>query len=100
MPGSVLHALKLDPKIAAGPVTLAFTDIFTLFFYFGMAPGFCNWRNHCITEKAGRLPVSHAIAEHFANPDILENDICVTNFREGCPGLNVLVGAGNSCAEL
>lgn len=32
-----LHALKLDPKIAAGPVTLAFTDIFTLFFYFGMA---------------------------------------------------------------
>jgi len=34
---AVLHALKLDPKIAAGPVTLAFTDIFTLFFYFGMA---------------------------------------------------------------
>jgi magnesium transporter len=32
-----LHALKLDPKIAAGPVTLAFTDVFTLLFYFGMA---------------------------------------------------------------
>jgi magnesium transporter len=32
-----LYALKLDPKIAAGPVTLAFTDIFTLLFYFGMA---------------------------------------------------------------
>ena len=34
---TVLHALKLDPKIAAGPVTLAFTDVFTLLFYFGMA---------------------------------------------------------------
>jgi magnesium transporter len=34
---TLLHALKLDPKIAAGPVTLAFTDIFTLLFYFGMA---------------------------------------------------------------
>jgi magnesium transporter len=34
---SALHALKLDPKIAAGPVTLAFTDIFTLLFYFGLA---------------------------------------------------------------
>ena len=34
---AVLHALKLDPKIAAGPVTLAFTDIFTLLFYFGLA---------------------------------------------------------------
>jgi magnesium transporter len=32
-----LHALKLDPKIAAGPVTLAFTDVFTLLFYFGAA---------------------------------------------------------------
>ena len=32
-----LHALRLDPKIAAGPVTLAFTDIFTLLFYFGLA---------------------------------------------------------------
>ena len=29
--------LKLDPKIAAGPVTLAFTDIFTLLFYFSLA---------------------------------------------------------------
>jgi magnesium transporter len=34
---AMLHALKLDPKIAAGPVTLAFTDIFTLLFYFSMA---------------------------------------------------------------
>jgi len=34
---AALHALKLDPKIAAGPITLAFTDIFTLVFYFGTA---------------------------------------------------------------
>ena len=34
---SVLHLLKLDPKIAAGPVTLAFTDFFALTFYFGIA---------------------------------------------------------------
>jgi magnesium transporter len=34
---AALHALKLDPKIAAGPMTLAFTDIFTLFFYFSVA---------------------------------------------------------------
>jgi len=34
---TILHALKLDPKIAAGPVTLAFTDISTLLFYFGVA---------------------------------------------------------------
>lgn len=34
---TALHALKLDPKIAAGPVTLAFTDIFTLLFYFTLA---------------------------------------------------------------
>ncbi len=34
---SLLHACKLDPKIAAGPVTLALTDIFTLLFYFTMA---------------------------------------------------------------
>ncbi|MDD5348603.1 MAG: magnesium transporter [Chthoniobacteraceae bacterium] len=34
---SLLHALKLDPKIAAGPVTLALTDIATLLFYFGVA---------------------------------------------------------------
>ena len=30
---SLLHALKLDPKIAAGPITLALTDIFTLLVY-------------------------------------------------------------------
>jgi len=34
---ALLHALRLDPKIAAGPVTLAFTDIFTLLFYFSVA---------------------------------------------------------------
>jgi magnesium transporter len=34
---AVLHALKLDPKIAAGPVTLALTDLFTLLFYFSIA---------------------------------------------------------------
>jgi magnesium transporter len=34
---AALHALKLDPKIAAGPVTLACTDVFTLIFYFGVA---------------------------------------------------------------
>jgi magnesium transporter len=34
---AALHALRLDPKIAAGPVTLAFTDIFTLLFYFTLA---------------------------------------------------------------
>jgi len=34
---SLLHWLKLDPKIAAGPVTLAITDIFALTFYFSLA---------------------------------------------------------------
>ncbi len=34
---ALLHALKLDPKIAAGPLTLALTDIFTLLFYFSLA---------------------------------------------------------------
>jgi len=34
---AALHALRLDPKISAGPVTLAFTDIFTLVFYFTLA---------------------------------------------------------------
>jgi magnesium transporter len=34
---ALLHWLKLDPKIAAGPVTLACTDLFTLFSYFGLA---------------------------------------------------------------
>ena len=32
-----LHAVKLDLKIAAGPVTLALADIFTLLFYFTLA---------------------------------------------------------------
>ena len=34
---TLLHALRLDPKIAAGPVTLALADIFTLLFYFVLA---------------------------------------------------------------
>lgn len=34
---SLLHWLKLDPKIAAGPITLALTDILTILFYFNMA---------------------------------------------------------------
>jgi len=32
-----LHALKLDPKVAAEPVTRALIDIFTLLFYFCLA---------------------------------------------------------------
>lgn len=34
---AVLHKTKLDPKISAGPITLAMTDICTIFFYFGLA---------------------------------------------------------------
>ncbi len=34
---SALHAFKLDPKIAAGPITLALTDVSTILFYFGLA---------------------------------------------------------------
>lgn len=34
---ALLHRLKLDPKIAAGPVTLAVTDVCTLLFYLGLA---------------------------------------------------------------
>jgi magnesium transporter len=34
---TVLHALRLDPKVAAGPLTLALADIFTLLFYFTLA---------------------------------------------------------------
>ena len=34
---ALLHWLRLDPKIAAGPVTLALTDIFTLLSYLGLA---------------------------------------------------------------
>lgn len=33
----LLHGLKLDPKIAAGPVTLALTDLTTLLIYFHLA---------------------------------------------------------------
>ena len=31
---SLLHRLKLDPKIAAGPITLALADVFALIIYF------------------------------------------------------------------
>lgn len=34
---AVLHRTKMDPKIAAGPITLALTDICTILFYFGLA---------------------------------------------------------------
>jgi len=34
---SLLHRLKLDPKIAAGPITLALADIFALLLYFTAA---------------------------------------------------------------
>jgi magnesium transporter len=34
---SVLHKLKLDLKISAGPLTLALTDISTILIYFGLA---------------------------------------------------------------
>lgn len=34
---SLLHWWKLDPKIAAGPLTLAVTDFFALSFYFSLA---------------------------------------------------------------
>ena len=34
---AILHALKLDPKIAAGPITLAVADVLTLLLYFSLA---------------------------------------------------------------
>ncbi|MEJ5351657.1 MAG: magnesium transporter [Melioribacteraceae bacterium] len=34
---SILHKKNLDPKISAGPITLAITDIFTIIFYLGIA---------------------------------------------------------------
>lgn len=34
---SALHALKLDPRVAAGPLTLALADLMTLGIYFNMA---------------------------------------------------------------
>jgi len=37
---TLLHAFKLDPKIAAGPVTLALADTLTLLFYFSLAKYF------------------------------------------------------------
>ena len=37
---TVLHAIKADPRIAAGPVVLAAADVVTLLFYFGLATRF------------------------------------------------------------
>jgi magnesium transporter len=34
---TILHRTNLDPKIAAGPITLALTDICTIVFYLGLA---------------------------------------------------------------
>ncbi len=34
---TLLHALKLDPKVSSGPLTLALADIATLLFYFSIA---------------------------------------------------------------
>lgn len=34
---ATLHALRLDPKIASGPMTLALADVCTLLFYFTLA---------------------------------------------------------------
>lgn len=34
---TLLHVWKLDPKVAAGPITLATADIFSLFIYFTLA---------------------------------------------------------------
>jgi magnesium transporter len=36
----VLHAIKADPKIAAGPVVLAAADVATLLFYFSLGTRF------------------------------------------------------------
>jgi len=34
---AILHSTNLDPKISAGPLTLALTDMSTIIFYFGLA---------------------------------------------------------------
>jgi len=34
---TLFHSLKLDPKVASGPLTLALTDITTLLYYFNLA---------------------------------------------------------------
>jgi magnesium transporter len=39
---SLLHAMKWDPKVAAGPLTLALTDVFTIVFYFGLGAVFLS----------------------------------------------------------
>jgi hypothetical protein len=53
---AALHALKLDPKIAAGPVTLAFTDIFTLFSISVSLQCCCECRfEKSVASRTGRL---------------------------------------------
>ena len=37
---TVLHAIRADPRIAAGPVVLAAADVATLLFYFGLGTYF------------------------------------------------------------
>ena len=39
---TVLHAIKADPRIAAGPVVLASADVVTLLFYFGLGTYFLD----------------------------------------------------------
>jgi magnesium transporter len=39
---SLLHAMRWDPKVAAGPLTLALTDVFTIVFYFGLGAFFLS----------------------------------------------------------
>jgi len=34
---TAIHKLRIDPKVAAGPIVLASTDVATLFFYFSIA---------------------------------------------------------------
>ena len=34
---TTIHAMRLDPKIASGPITLALADLFTILFYFTIA---------------------------------------------------------------
>ena len=50
---SLLHGLKLDPKIAAGPVTLAVTDFFALAFYFSLAASCCDESGGCVGRHSG-----------------------------------------------
>jgi hypothetical protein len=72
---SLLHWLKLDPKIAVGPVTLAITDFFMLAFYFlaRVAAALMNairgsstrstWRS--LVPLAARTPSGRSSAKSF-----------------------------------